>query len=683
MATTEADLRTKRRLAAGSYQPSESERDALRTLNEKFKPDDPIRRHFEQQWLTNIAFLIGFQYVTWDPVQRQLIYAQTPSLRWRARAVHNFIRPYVELEVGTVGVFNPAFMVRPKNSDPESADAAEANKAVLTHYWSHLGMPLKKYDLLYWLKTCGNGFIKVCWDKAGGNILYEDEPMLLGDRQINTTNVAYEGEIESSIESPFTVYWDMATPSIDQLQWMIHARAMPYSWVEQHFPERAPHVPLGVQNDNLITRQRWVLDLAGPAASFGGSTPNNPNRDWVLVRELYHKPTYDFPHGRYMIDANGIMLEEPKDNPTPGGDLPFVWCRDGLVPGRLAGQCNVDNLLSLQRSYNRIVSKKEEHIVLTANAKILEHATNELPASSWQTEIGEVIKWHGMQQPGYLVPPPMPPESDTELDRIRGNFDLITSQYGPARGQYPGKVSGKAINYLVEQNMQNKTPMLERLSENLKQWGHLVLEVAQANILEPRLIKILGRGKQWSVQEFQGQDIKGNTEVEIDIDSMIPKSRTMALDLVGTLTTMGWLSPMNPKDRAKVWKALSMEDDAPIVEDETLDLRNARNENKLIMSGVMAPPAQYWEDHDMHMLMHSQQAKSDEFKQAPPLIQEMLKAHMQSHIAIVMPRVGVTVQSPEEEAAEVGPQIGGGGSQPSQRNQSPSPQQQPPMKAFT
>jgi hypothetical protein len=93
-------------------------------------------------------------------------------------------------------------------------------------------------------------------------------------------------------------------------------------------------------------------------------------------------------------------------------------------------------------------------------------------------------------------------------------------------------------------------------------------------------------------------------------------------------------------------------------------------------------PAWYGEDHDMHMMMHTQQAKSDDFKEAPPPIQKMLMDHMQTHLDIVSPKAGVTVPPPSEESGIAGDQImvgggggAGGGAQP--MTQAPS------MQAFS
>lgn len=626
-------------------------------MRRHWSPDDPLRRHLEQAWLTNEAFLIGFQYLTWDPVQRQLVYAQTPSLRWRARAVRNMIRSYVEQDVATAGQFEPEWGVRPKNTDPENYDSAEVGEAVLSHYWRETRMPSKKYDLYYHVFVKGNAFLKIAWDRCAGDQIAVPSTMQFGEESVDTLDRMFLGDVASDVISPLEVYVDNYARRVEDLRWMIHARAVPLAYVEEQWPDRSRYVTPGLDENGLLGRQRFVLDLMGPAGSFGGPrTIGQTREDWVMLKEFYEKPSIYFPKGRYIAVCNDVCMEEPRDNPTPKGELPFVMVRHMLVPDRVWAQCNVDNLLSLQRSYNRYVSKKEEHVVLTANAKLLEHATNDLPASSFDTEIGEIVKWNGVQPPHYLEMPTMPPESETEMQRCKQDFDLVTSQSAVVRGQYPGKVSGKMVNILVEQNNMLKTPFLVRLAESMKQWGHLVLEVAQQNVVEPRLVKILGRDRQWSVKTFQGSDLRDNTEVEIDFDSVQPKSLTMTMDFIAQATQLGFMSPANSEHQGKFWRAVGMKDLAPLVEDKALDARKARNENKMLMSGMMVPPAEATDDHDIHVPMHVQQMKGDDYLSAPAVVQEMVKAHLQSHFEAVMPRAGVSVRQ-----GNAGPPMAGGG----------------------
>ena len=73
------DRRQARRQAAGSYEPTDEERADLQVIQERFRPDDSDRMALEQRWLTSIAFYSGYQYFSWDPIQRQLVYREPIS----------------------------------------------------------------------------------------------------------------------------------------------------------------------------------------------------------------------------------------------------------------------------------------------------------------------------------------------------------------------------------------------------------------------------------------------------------------------------------------------------------------------------------------------------------------------------------------------------------------------------
>ena len=140
-----------------------------------------------------------------------------------------------------------------------------------------------------------------------------------------------------------------------------------------------------------------------------------------------------------------------------------------------------------------------------------------------------------------------------------------------------------------------------------------------------------------------------------------------------------WLTAQDPDDRARVWRMLAMEDDRKIVADKTIDEREARIENRRMLLGEMIEPPKPYENQDTHVLIHNEMRKSDEYKASDPIIRMMIDAHVERHLQIAMPMVGVTVPPEMEETAMEGPEPrqGGGG-----RQQSQQPQQQPAMRPF-
>ena len=663
------DPRTVRRRNAGGYKPSTEEIAACQVIKDRFSPNDQLRCDLEQQWITNISFLRGFQYMNWDPTTRSLVYSSAPSLRWKSRLPNNLCRPYVRQLISQVGAFRPRFKARPATNDPEDYQRADVSEKLIEHYYALLRMQEKRWELLHWLKTTGNVFMKVFWDPEGGES-YPDQD------EGGETYLEFDGELETEIKSPFNIYVDPYVESPRDLRWLIEVTARPIEWVEEHFPERADFVSLGLNSDDEKIRRRFMI---GGTGVIGGGVESERGKNWCLVKEYWERPSRGYPKGRLIIEANGVILRNG-DNPAPNGILPFIWIRDEIVPGLSWAQCDLDNMVPLQRIYNRLVNKQIEHVVHTANAKAMQHASNQIPESQWATET-EVITWHGITPPAWMAPPPLGSDVDNLAMQTLANFDRVSSSFGPARGQYQGKVSGKAYISLIEQDIQNKTPVIERLIDGYSEWAKMALLWAKEHVDEPRMIRIYGRDKQADVIEFKGSDLDGGTDVSVDVDSMMPKSKAMALELLQYLAPgEKWLSGQDPDDKARVFRMLAMEDDRKIVEDKTIDEREARLENRRMLIGEMIEPPKPYENQDVHVLLHNEMRKSDEYKKADPIVRMIIDAHVERHLQIAMPQVGVSMPPGVEETMMEGPESQprrGGGQQ-----QSAPQQRQPAMQPY-
>lgn len=665
------DRRQKRREAAGTYEPTEPERHALECLDEKFRPDDPDRLAIEQRWLTNIAFYSGYQYFSWDPVQRQLVYREPVTQRWRSRLAFNIVRPNVRQLVSMLGNFRPAFKVRPATSDVEDIQSASVGKKVATHYWDYLKMPEKRWEILNHLELFGNAFIKVYFNPRGGESFYDDASEMVDGQEVFSTQLDYEGDMESEIPTPFCIYIDPFCESSDSARWLIDCRARSIEWVEQNFPDKAAFVPLGLK-EHKASGRNWTMKLNTQSGAYG-SYSGDRDKNWVCVREYWEIPSVDYPRGRLIIEANGVILRDG-DNPTPGGKIPYVWIRNEIVPGDPWGQSPIDDLLPVQRATNRMLNKKIEHVVNTANAKALEHVGNALPESAWSTD-NEVLKWAGNTPPGWLAPPPLSNDVSDVLGDLGMFADRVTSNYGPARGQYQGKVSGRAYLALIEQDINTKSPVIDRLTTGFSYWASLLLQWVREYVIEQRLVKIVGRSESFDIMEFTGADIGASTDVTIDVDSMMPKSKAMMLEMLSSLAPgERWLTAQNPDDKTRVFRSLGFDDQDQLIADKRIDERNARLENKMMFMGMVPEAARSIEDQDVHFLLHTEAMKSDEYAQLGPMQKLIFEAHLQSHREIIMPQVGATLPpgAMEESSMEGPPPRGRGMPMPGQGG----PQQQ-------
>lgn len=630
------------------YKRTPDEDAAFTTINSRFNPHDSARAQLERRWHYNIAFTVGYQWHTWDTTSWGMM-SRPSSSRWRVREVRNYIRPFVERAIASMTSFNPKFVSRPNSTDIEDIQATRVSNHILEHQWNAQKMIDKWPEACMWAAIAGTGFLKVHWNPHAGDqeVAPAVDPMtaeLMFDEEGNPYEETYtQGDLEVSVPSPFTIHTDPLVTQDGDLEWIMEVTRRPLAWVDRFFPEKARYVVNDHGGEDPLRRQRAAYAVAGTGL-FGTVSDHETAEEWVTVKEYYERPTPKYPKGRLIIGANNVILRMG-DNPTPKHAIPYIPIRKLLIPGSFWGQSEVDDLIVPQKNYNRIVSKRLEHTFLFGvNAKVLFPQTAGIPQSAFVSQIGEVIKYNGVAPPSYLSPPPLPPESEQEMARFRSDFDAITSTYGAEKGQYQGKLSGTALNLLVEQGFKAKEPLLRRMAAALSRWAELTLENFQDNADEERIIKVQGKDNQFDIHSFKGADIRGNTDVYVEIDSMRPKSRTMGIQDLQVMGQIGLLNMMNPEDRSKGFKMLEMEDNADaITYDKERDRRGAQNENKLMLLGQRVPPPQSWENQDIHEEEHRSLLNSDEFKALPPEGQAILIEHYQQHLQMSMPQPGATL----------------------------------------
>lgn len=658
----------KRQRYVHSYRPDEEEIEALRIINERWEPEHHYKATLERTWEYNIAFLLGYQWHTWNERQWGLV-TRPRSKRWRVRETRNLIRPHIERLIANLTAYEPRFIGAPNSNEIEDEEAARLGEKVLKHYWSKLDMTSKKEELAYWMSTCGTAFIKTYWDPHEGERFLVPMSGPDGMPQMDHLGRMIEhpihtGDIISRVISPFQIHTDPLATSDEEVQWLLDVSMRPLDWVDEHFPEKAPFVESDYSTEDRQRSQRSILNVLGPrAGGWGHTAGEHTSHDWVTIKEYWERPSQMYPRGRLGIEANGVMLRVG-DNPTPGHGIPYTRFQSLPVPGRYWGQSVIENLITPQRNYNKLVSKRLEHnFMVGMSAKILFPSMSGIPNSAFVSDVGEVVKYDGVQPPSYLAPPPLPPESDTEMNRLRGDFDHIAQSYGVDRGQYQGKLSGSAISLLIEQNLKGREPQIRRMAKGFETWGKLVLELIQANMDDQRVIKIAGRENSFEVSAFRGADLRGNTDVHIETESMMPKSRTLAYQELQILTQSQLFNPMSPEHRKAAFKMIDVEDPETAAEDLDVYRREAQLEDRLMFQGQPVEPAQFFQDQDIHVAQHRGSMASDEFRMAPPEIKALFYHHMQTHHEITMPNPGVTLDPEMLDQAAAEPVAAGAGSQ--------------------
>lgn len=638
--------------AVVEYTHSEEEEREVSRVQDMLDLQDEARSMLERQWEVNDAFVRGFHWREWDARSWSLT-PDTQGAKRRIRDARNFLRSHVERGVSLMTGFTPEFKVRPATMDLEDLQAARVGGKVCRGYWDKLDMDSAAQRLSMYLMSRGHAFLKAGWsstkgesfsgpaiDPETGEPIYNEET---GELEVA---LYYEGDFATRVMGPEHIHVDPYATCDEDVMWMMECSNVPIETIEHEFPERARFVMDAI--DYTRRRQSSYSGLEEIKHGFGSLAGQDyEHAGWVTRYELYRRPSVDYPNGLKVVIAGNILLEIG-DNPCMDRGFPYIAFRRLLATGSYWGETEVTDMISPIRNYNRIHSKLLEHSFLYGlNMKLDWPASAGDPQTSYMTGIGEILKRTGAQPPQYLQIPGLPPESKEEAEFIKRDLDDISGSFAVEQGKYPGKASGVAIDLLVEQGTKKNTPVIQRLAAGYKQWGKMLLWAMARFATEERTVKVTGRNEQFDIVAFTAADFRGNSDVTIDISSMMPKSRINALAEVERLVAIGLLNLADPAQRAKAYRMIQMEDPAFAHDDQDQQRRVAQMENKLASMGQPIPPHQVEQDLDIHVEEHERMLNSDEFQTWPQEAQMLLRMHVQQTYQLALPVAGVTV-SPDQ-----------------------------------
>src|SRR5262245_52371099 len=168
----------------------------------------------------------------------------------------------------------------------------------------------------------------------------------------------------------------------------------------------------------------------------------------------------------------------------------------------------------------------------------------------------------------------------------------------------------------------------------LRRWGRWVADrdrkkllLAQRYYREPRIVKVLGVGNEYQAQEFQGSDLRGNTDVTIDPGTLIWRSQSARQQAIMDAIEAGLVKPDDPMKQQKLIEQLGIEGlDTEIGPDQ----RRAKKENSAMDDGTLMPVTPV-DDHQVHIFEHTARIKDPGFDSLPPQAQRVHMQHLQAH----------------------------------------------------
>jgi hypothetical protein len=452
----------------------------------------------------------------------------------------------------------------------------------------------------------------------------------------------------------------------------IHARAVDPDVIEEAYNVKIdPNVQI---NGNQLEQKFF--------AALG--MKNNPNdNNLVFMKEIWVKPCRKYPTGAMLViagdkviyaysgrteeetveEVNPEYVLEPKtysesDYPYEHGMYPFQKI-DHIPSGRFYGSSTLDDIIPLQKEYNKTRSQIVESKNRTAKPQIT-YEKGSIDPSKMTSEAGLMIPVNpGFGRPEPLNYPQIASYVIQELDRVQADMDDLSSQTGVSKGRTPpGVEAASAIAYLQEENDSALYHTVASIEDATEQIGKQSLALVQQFWDEKHVIEVVSKNSAQDASIFKMANLKGNTDIRVEAGSMAPKSRAAKQAFIVELMQMGAMPP------EKGLRYLELNETSRLYEEMQIDTRQAERENikmatedypiteSLDEMGVTVPqggfPVNEFDNDVAHMETHGIFMKSetyellDEEKQKVILMHYMMhKGKMQAEMMAMQPQTPV------------------------------------------
>lgn len=539
------------------------EADTIRYLDSLFERARRARWRFESQWYVNLSYYFGRQWINWlngaDPGIARLHEPQAPP--WRVRLVINRIKPAIRREMSKVMKEKPTAFVIPSSTDDSDIAAARAGEAIFEHLWRTLDMKTELWMAQFWRCICGTGFIKDWWDPRG------EGPDGMGT-------------VGTEVPSPFHLYFsNLEQPKIDRQEYIVHLSVKSPEEVETMFGVKV--APDAVERGGGVIESQYLRAL--------NLEPGNVSQ--VCCKEIWIKPNVRFPRGAMYVWAGGKILYCAMD-PATGDpvwplykkEYPFTKF-DGVPTGRFYGDSTIIDLLPIQKEYNRTRSQIIESKNQMSKPQLLA-PNGSIDPKKITSEPGLVITYRvGFDKPTPLKLENLPPYVLQELDRCLLDMADISGQHEVSTGTVPqGVTAASALSFIQESDDTMIAPIINSLEAGVERLGRHFLCHAHLYWDGPHMVKVLGPDNTWESREFSKLDLRGNTDLNVQAGSAMPRSIAAKQALIMELLKLQVITP------EQGLRYLEMAETGQMYEELQLDRRQAERENMKMSDPEIVQP---------------------------------------------------------------------------------------------
>lgn len=393
-------------------------------VDKRIRSQEVILRDFNRQWFVNVAMRRGLQYIQTHAGTGLVV--MPPDSEDRVRIVVNKMLGIHQTRVAKLCTDLPHLEAVPASAQEEDKDLARKGTKLLSWVWANEDMVEKMITALSWMVDCGDAFFHIYWDTDKGteipcykrhegpiteNMPYKldsDGYVLDGDGNRIEERLAI-GDVAIDVHPPFDIINDGAATRLQDSNWIIIQVATSIQDIRKKWGDRGRKVSPERDLNTRAYFQRRLQTMVGNQSTYFAPEPKQ-YEDMAILKTMYERPTDKYPEGRRIVVANGVLLESGS-MPYEHGLYPLVKVSDIEVSGSFWGISTMENLIPIQKGYNRTWSQILENANNMGNIKVWAEKGHGLQKESYDdtgTEFLEVEPGHPINQlqpaelPGYV-----------------------------------------------------------------------------------------------------------------------------------------------------------------------------------------------------------------------------------------------------------------------------------------
>lgn len=596
-------------------------------------------------WMTNIAYLLGFDSIYYDPTLKQFRPIGRANGYIRRNRIHsNILLPAVQNRTARMCKNPPKYDVRPNSQEEDDKEAARLGVEIIGMLWDKQSINRKRIDLSMWLQQCGHAYMKVSYDDQLGEELTEP---------LSGSFMGFEGDVRADIVSAFEGFADPMAKTFDECSWFGQAKVRKLDYFRSHYD----------RGDLVKEEAAWLLSAQyemriNTLNSAGQSSSNTQEqmKNSAIELSYYERRSKRYPKGRHIIVANGVLL---KNDDLPYGEIPFAKFDDVIIGGKYNSESLVTHARPIQDQYNRTLVKRAEWVNKLLAGKYIAAKQHGLAQEALNDQAGEVVEYDPVPnapEPHAMQIPTIPQYAYTESDNLKREIYEIFGISDIARGQLPSaSIPAQGMQILLEQDETRIGIEVEQHEHAWARVGKLLLKCAAKNYVTTRKLKTRGKNDEYKVKEFTGEMIRNNFDVTVIRGSTIPNVKTVARNDIMNAFQSGLLGdPADPVVREMVLGMMEFGDIGGVWEEYRSDMTQIQKTISQIEQGQI-PLVNRLDNHKMHVLVKNRYRKSDKFDRLSPEAQDIMihdiDAHITSGAVLMNPAIAQPMEDPLPEMA--------------------------------